>query len=182
MNAAINAALRLLTYRARSEQEVRRRLSRRFTADLVEGAIVALKKQAILDDVAFAISWRQSREQHKPRSISVVRWELLRMGVEREVVEQAIEGLDDEESAYQAARKILRRLQELDCSAFQKKLVAYLRRRGFGPEAIRITTRRLWEELSDPAYGYVKCDSHQEQPKDIAQSENRCQKATEHNE
>ena len=162
MDDALDAALRFLSYRPRSEAEVRRRLSRRFSHSSVDNAIATLREQGLLDDAAFAQFWRQSRERNRPRGTSAMRWELLRMGVSREVADDALEGLDEDESAYRAASGISRRLAEesrrlgqSDYDTFQKKLVPYLRRRGFGPETTKGAVRRLWSELSDTVHGDV---------------------------
>ena len=166
MDDVINAALRLLSYRPRSETEVRRRLSRLFSPPLVEDAIIVLRERGLLDDAAFARFWRQSREGHRPRGVSAMRWELFSMGVSREVVEEALEGLDEDEGAYRAACGMLRRLRQTEYDPFRKKLGAYLRRRGFGPETVSRTVRRVWQELSDPAYGHKEASNYNEHQKD----------------
>ena len=163
MDDALDAALRFLSYRPRSEAEVRRRLSRRFSHSSVDNAIANLREQGLLDDAAFAEFWRQSRERNRPRGASVMRWELLRMGVSREVADDALEGLDEDESAYRAASGISRRLGQPDYDTFQKKLVPYLRRRGFGLETTKGAVRRLWGELSDTVGGDIYGDGSEQQ-------------------
>ena len=64
---AKNAALRLLSYRSRSEKEVQRRLERRFTQDAVARTLSDLRRQGLLDDAAFAKEWRYQRERFRPR-------------------------------------------------------------------------------------------------------------------
>ena len=82
------------------------------------------------------------------------------MGVSREVVEEALTGLDEDENAYRAASKLSRRLDNISNDNFRNKLNAYLRRRGFSSEAIKRTIERCWRELSDPAYGHIQGDSY----------------------
>ena len=50
---AQGAALRLLSYRPRSEAELRGRLSRRFPSHTVDGVLRSLKRQSLVDDQAF---------------------------------------------------------------------------------------------------------------------------------
>ena len=163
MNDALDAALRFLSYRPRSEAEVRRRLSRRFSHSSVDNAMATLREQGLLDDAAFAQFWRQSRERNRPKGISAMRWELLRMGVSRDVADDALEGTDEDESAYRAASGISRRMGQADYDTFQKKLVPYLRRRGFGPETTRGAVHRLWSELSDTVHGDIYGEGHEQQ-------------------
>ena len=156
MEEALNVALRLLSYRLRSEEEIRRRLCRRFPRDEVEEAITRLKDQGLLNDATFASYWRQGREFSRPRSEYMVRYELLKKGVPREVAAAALEGFDDEENAYKAACKILPRISRLDYPDFSRKLAAYLARRGFGWSVIRNTTQRTWSELTNSVDGAVE--------------------------
>ena len=56
--ATYDAALHLLSYRPRSEAEVRRRLARRYSIELIERVIAMLREHHYLDDAAFAGYWR----------------------------------------------------------------------------------------------------------------------------
>ena len=168
VDAVLNAALRLLASRPRSEEVVRRRLSRRFPLDLVDQAIPVLTGRGLLDDGAFARFWCRNREQHRPKGASAIRWELLRLGVPREVVEEALGELDEEEGAYRAAGRVLRRLGGLDQGTFRRKLAAHLRRRGFDLGTVNRTVQRLLQELSDPVHGDVEGDGHHDQPEGVA--------------
>ena len=64
-----DAASRLLSYRPRSESELRERLfRRRFDADSVARVLAKLKEQGLVDDAAFARFWRDNRTEFSPRS------------------------------------------------------------------------------------------------------------------
>ena len=117
----LDTAHRFLSYRPRSESEVRRRLLRSFEPLLVEETLGCLLSTGLLDDRAFARFWRHNRERFRPRSIAMIRQELFRMGVDRDVTDEALEGLDEETSAIQAGRKLLRRLQGADFNTVRNK-------------------------------------------------------------
>ncbi len=140
---AFRAGLRFISYRPRSRQEILRRLGRRFGARTVELALARLEEQGYVDDAAFARSWRESREAHRPRSAGLIRRELAQRGVGREVAEEAVAGLDDDASAYRAGQERLRSLQGLDYVAFRRRLEGYLKRRGFSASVIRRTLDRF---------------------------------------
>jgi regulatory protein len=159
ISRVLDAALRLLAHRPRSEAEVRRRLSRRFASHQVEEAIASLRKQGLLDDAAFADFWLRSREDHRPRSALAIRWELLRLGVDGEVVEETLEGMDEEESAFRAGSKLLGRLGGLDYDTFRKRMIAYLNRRGFPYGIAHRVTERLW---ADASHSHVHGDAGDE--------------------
>ena len=155
MADVLGAALRLISYRARSEGEVRRRLSRRFSQEDVERAVTYLKERDLLNDLQFATSWRRDRESHRPRSGRMVRYELLRMGVARDVVDEALEGYDEEGNARRAAAREAGKLAGLDYTAFRGKLCAYLARRGFAKGITVRIADDLWRELPHPNDGGV---------------------------
>lgn len=159
---AHDAALRFLSYRPRSEAEVRRRLLRRYPSHLVDRVIAALREQHYLDDTAVARQWRMSRERLRPRSLGMLRQELLRLGVVGEVVEEVLEGFDAEDNAYRAGRKLALRLEGSDYPQFRRRLWGYLRRRGFGGPLVGETVERLWRELADPFDGSVDADADEE--------------------
>ena len=142
-----DAALRFLSYRPRSESEIRRRLNRRgFDDDTVEKVLVRLREQGLVDDVAFAQFWRDNRDSFSPRSKRLVVLELRQKGVDADIAIETTQGLDDEASAYQAAQKKARLLARSDYRSFCRRLGAYLRRRGFSYEVTNHTVERLWRE------------------------------------
>ena len=140
------AAQRLLAYRPRSEAEVRTRLSRRFPPCAVDGALDSLKRAGLVDDDAFARLWTDSRVSHRPRSAALIRRELLEKGVSRETAEAATEGVDDAENAYRAGVRLAERLGGEDRDAFNRRVWAFLQRRGFGRSAARNAAERLWDD------------------------------------
>ena len=144
---ARDAALRLLSYRARSEGEVRARLRRRFPAPLVEEVVSALRDQALLDDAEFAKLWTADRDSLKPRSAWAIKQELLGKGVDRELAEEAVQDIDDEESGYRAGLRLAQRLQAADYVTFRRRLGGVLQRRGFSYTISRDTINRLWEDM-----------------------------------
>lgn len=163
------AALRFLTYRPRSEAEVRRRLQDRFPAPLVEQVVQRLKEQKLLDDASFATQWRLDREQHRPKAKGMVRQELRRLGVPTEVADQALEGFDDTGNAYRAGQRLARRLagaQESE-TGFRRRIGEHLRRRGFGYALAAQTAAHLWAELADPLHCNEDADGDERQAPDV---------------
>ncbi|MBM3948236.1 MAG: regulatory protein RecX [SAR202 cluster bacterium] len=140
------AALRLLAQRPRSEAEVRAHLRRRFPPSAVDRAIASLKERGLVDDAAFAASWKERRDHGSPRSASAIRRELRSKGVAGAASEEAVQGVEDEDAAYRAAVKFSRRLEDADFASFHRRLWGHLRRRGFGQSIAARTARRLWDE------------------------------------
>ena len=155
---AKNAALRLLAYRSRSEKEVRRRLQGRFTDEAIDRTLSDLRHQGLLDDAAFAREWREQRERFRPRGAGVIRQELRRLGVDSEVIREALSGFDTDANAYRAGSRYAAKLPVEDAAAFRRKLGGFLHRRGFEGEVVGQTVERLWRELFDPLHSGVDAD------------------------
>lgn len=146
----LNAALKFLAYRPRSEFEVRERLKRRgFIQEDIDKVMDKLKEQGFIDDSAFAEYWRENRESFSPRSRLMTAIELSRKGVTRAVINGAVSELDDSESAYRAALGRASRLSLADRKNFDNRLGSYLRRRGFNYDVINSTIEKIWRELKD---------------------------------
>ena len=143
----LNAAIRYLGYRPRSEAEVRQRLQRHgFNGDCTEKVLAQLKEQGLVDDTAFALFWKENRESFSPRSRRLTRLELQRKGLDGGVIDQVVGEVDDSDSAYRAALGKARRLLPSDYQGFRRRLGEYLRRRGFNYEVINDTVERVWKE------------------------------------
>ncbi len=143
----LNAALRYLSYRPRSEFELRERLYRRgFGSESVEAVFARLREQGLVDDEAFAQFWRDNRESFSPRSRQLTRLELRRKGVDEETINQVVGEIDDEDNAYRVAINKARSLPVSDYQGFRQRLAGYLKRRGFSYGVINHTVNRVWQK------------------------------------
>jgi len=143
-------ALHFLSFRPRSEAEVRRNLDDAgYTPETVDAAIGRLQRAGLLDDRAFAQYWLENRGQFNPRSSRALKAELRRKGVDPEAIDGALQAAahDDDEAAYRAALPRARRLGHLEAREFAQKLGAYLARRGFNYDAASEAVRRAWKEV-----------------------------------
>ena len=143
----LNAATHYLNYRPRSESEIRERLHRRgFDGDSIEAVITKLKEQGLVDDMAFAQFWKDNRESFSPRSQWLTKLELRRKGVADSIIDQVVDEINDDDSAYRAALSKARSLPLADYQNYRRRLGEYLKRRGFGYGVINNTVERVWQE------------------------------------
>jgi regulatory protein len=146
----LNSAYRFLSFRPRSESEVRSWLSKHgYSDDEIEAAAVELKRLGLVDDGIFAEFWTENRNSFKPRSQKMVKLELKQKGVDPEVIDRAVSGLDDSENARIAALSKAHTIRVTDYQTFRSRLGGYLQRRGFGYRVINDTVKQAWEERNN---------------------------------
>ena len=142
--AALERVGRLLVVRPRSEAELRQRLDRAGVPPAtVERVLDRLRSSGDVDDGAFARAWVDNRMAFRPRGAAMLRAELQRKGVPGSSIQAALAGMDEDEAAWAAAQRVSRRWAHLDDGARRRKLYAYLQRRGFRDDTIRLVQRRL---------------------------------------
>ncbi|MBV9282946.1 MAG: RecX family transcriptional regulator [Chloroflexi bacterium] len=152
---AYAAALNFLSYRPRSRREIETYFIKRKTEPEIASAVVQrLERARLIDDRAFATYWLENRQTFRPRGSRALRLEMRRKGLESEVIDETLEGLQDEEElAYEAGLRKARSLSGLEEREFFRKLVAFLQRRGFSYEDASAATRRIYSEREDPSSG-----------------------------
>jgi regulatory protein len=175
------AALRFLEPRQRAVDEVRRRLtSAGYQQALVEGAIVKLLGLGILDDATFAQAWVESRDRARPRGERALRRELQVKGIDRGVVDGAMElrrpdpGGEADPDVVAAERLMLRHRAALarivDPRKRRARAYALLARNGFDSEiassmaARSVAAPDLADDGADGASGAAADDGEGEPP------------------
>ncbi|MBW3552931.1 MAG: recombination regulator RecX [Gemmatimonadetes bacterium] len=150
---AREAALALLSHRARSRVEMRRRLAGRdFPGGVIDRTIEWLEERGYLDDDAFADAFVRDRLRLRPRGRIGLLTELRRKGVDEGTAVASVdrvletEGVDEVALAVEAAEawagknvttvRAAGRSRE-DRQRARRRLYGHLARRGFGPDAVR---------------------------------------------
>jgi len=151
---ALQSALRFLSYRPRSEQELRQRLARKgLPRAAIAAAASRLRELGYLDDAAFARFWTETRQASRPRARRVVAGELRRRGIATEQVDEATAGIEDDEAAFAAAGRRLRTLSGLEYQEFRERLGRFLTGRGFSYDVARRTIDRCWGDITEAPPG-----------------------------
>ncbi len=148
VEAGREVALRRLETRPRSQSEIRRALeSKGFAPDICDQVLAGLTDSRLINDRDFARFWVENREGFKPRSVRALKHELRQKGVSSEEIARAVNKVDENDSAYRAAKPRAERLTKLDADEFRQKLTGFLARRGFSYQVSRGVVARLWTEL-----------------------------------
>lgn len=143
----LDAAYYYLSYRPRSEGEIRQWLHKRgFPSELTEKTIARLREQKLSDDLAFAQFWKDNRLSFRPKSKRLIERELGDKRVDAEIVAQVTQDIDDEEIAHKLGSSRLASLAHLDYPNFYRRLSSYLAYRGFNYQVIKRIASLLWQE------------------------------------
>jgi regulatory protein len=143
----LDSAYYYLSYRQRSEGEIRQWLHKRgFSNDVAEKTIAKLREQNLSDDLAFAQFWKDNRLSFRPKSKRLIKRELRDKKIEAEIIEQVTKDIDDEQIAHKLGASRLPALAHLDYPHFYRSLSSYLAYRGFSYEVIKRTASLLWQE------------------------------------
>ncbi len=147
LRKAKETVYRLLKYRPRSEEEIRRKLKlKKFTDDVVEQTVEYFKKYQFIDDRLFARSWVKSR-LHKPLGLTRIRFELRTKGVAEDIIKEELDNFFDPETEFESvlslARRRMTKYKNVEPLKRKRRLFEYLARRGFNSETIQKVLRKL---------------------------------------
>jgi len=144
---AYQRALHFLSYRPRSEAEIRRNLRKHdLPEEVIQAALDRLREQTLVNDQEFAAQWVENRAAFHPRGKKALASELSQKGVSRQIIDRVLEEVDEEAMAHKLARKKLPRVSHLDREEFFRKLYGYLSRKGFHYSLCNQLVNQLWEE------------------------------------
>lgn len=145
-----NRVLNFLSYRPRSEKEVKDYLYKKlyklkeidqiFKEELKEKILEKLKKQKLLDDFEFASWWVNQRLDFNFFGQQRLRAELMTKGIKKEIIEKVLAKID-QEKLLNLAKKLLQKkkrlYRKLDPKKLKEKLTGHLKRRGFSWEIMK---------------------------------------------
>lgn len=139
-----NCSLRYLAVRPRSIHEVREYLTYRkgYSDEEANEAISKLSSHKYLDDNDFAELWVKNRLNLAPRPLSVIKMELLKKGVDKNIIEDCLSQIDAEtelDSVCELASKLYRQVKYQD----KQKLTEFLARRGYNYGLIQKSFEKL---------------------------------------
>ncbi len=149
---AKSAALKFLSYRPRTEREVRDKLRETEHDEATIGTVVeGLKRSGLIDDRSFARMYIRDVRADRPVGPVLLRQKMLLLGLGREIIEEALgEVLQDtsqQSDAEAAAEKFLQRARKSGRSvspdALRSRLTAHLARRGFGWDVVNSVVSKV---------------------------------------
>ncbi len=137
-----NKVIALISRRPRSEKEVIDYLRNRVDVEAIPSLISELKEKDYINDQSFANWWIDQRKTYTNKSKNIIRQELVKKGIARDIIDSQLENIDESDDL-QSAKELLtkkKRLLEhknLEKRELDQKLITYLQGRGFTWEIIK---------------------------------------------
>ena len=140
-------ALRLLDYRAYPKGQLAAKLvEKKYPPEVARQAVDRMEELGLVDDRQYAEAFARELAETRHASRRMIREKLMQKGVDRLLIDEALEGLEfseEEELAELVRKKYLSRLGE---DEGERKVIAALARRGYPYGMIRRVLAALAEE------------------------------------
>ena len=150
---ALNYAYFYLKFRNRTEKEIYRYLKKKakrfhWTETTTMAVIKTLKEQGPVDDKKFVQWFVNQRNLFKPKSGFVLKNELIKLGVTKELVDEYLSDhpQNEEGLAYKTLRPRWQRFTTLSSRERFQKAGQFLLRRGFSFDVVKITIAKMEEK------------------------------------
>lgn len=151
---ARDVVLRQLSMMARSREQLREKvLAKGVGEDVAERVLDRFTEVGLVDDAAFAESLVRTQRESRGLSRRGLAAELRRRGVERDVVEEAVSAVGDEEeyeTALRLARKRAAATAGLERQVRERRIAGMLARKGYGAS---VAYRAVREALAEGEAG-----------------------------
>lgn len=151
-NKALNYALRLLSYRQRSEKEIFDALKRKgYMNKHIENVIASCLDKNYLNDKNFARSFANDKINLNKYGPERIKHELLLKGVSKQIIEEVVDySRDDQyELAKEVANKRINHYKNDEERDIYRKMSGFLQRRGFSYDIISKVVREILDELNE---------------------------------
>ena len=142
-------ALKLLSYRERSREEIKARMERKgFQRNVIEKVLRCLERQKYLDDKRFAELWAHDRLRKgygKWRVVSELREKGVNQEITDEVIKKIYSTVDEIGMALDLVKRRGYNLGSVEDQGAARRVSEFLRRRGFSFSVIREVMSRILE-------------------------------------
>ncbi len=141
----LNNTIRFLKFRDRSEKEIRDYLhNKKAPSEIIEKIISYCIDHNFINDERFAADWVHSRSTYRLKSKKIIKFELIKKGINPEIIEKVF-GLQEDESNENTDLNLAKKLVQDRLPRYinaprqdiYQKLGGFLSRRGFNWEIVK---------------------------------------------
>jgi regulatory protein len=147
---AKSLSLDFLSYRIRTEKEIRKKLvSKDISEKTIVETISYLKSIKLINDFEFAQKLIADKQKLKPSGKRILSQKLFQMGIDKVTREDVLDDYfkinDEKQLAIESINNYLRKLKDLDNFNKKKKAYSYLVRKGFQYEIINEVINQIFQ-------------------------------------
>lgn len=144
---AVTAAFRYLSYRSRTVFEMKSYMQKKhYDEEIINFAISYLKDLGYLDDHKYCADYLAYQVKYKPKSKFAFGYDLKRKGIRESIISDALMIYEDDDLAIESVKNKIRQWQNFDETVFKKKVMNFLRYRGFDYHTCMATLETLFDE------------------------------------
>lgn len=147
ISKTLNQCLSFLTYRMRSEKEIRDYMKRKNVAESVIAIVIdRLKSRQYLNDLEFAKSYVRDKKHLQSKGSRLLAKELREKGIAAKDIEEALKEYSSEEQLANAIRFALKKqkqLQKESNTMVKQKITQQLRQKGFEDHIVETALNEL---------------------------------------
>lgn len=146
---ANNYGLRLLNFKMRTEQEVRRKMKEKeYTDEIIDTTIDYLYYLNYLDDEEYAQKFIKDKSNLKNMGSERIKRELYMKGIDKNIIDRELEEIVDKDDEYEKAKEIaIKKLETTykndDKNARYRKLGGLLQRKGYSMDIVMPILKEL---------------------------------------
>lgn len=136
---AYTKALKFLSYRPRSQKEIKDFLEKKgFDEMIITQVIELLRNQKIVNDEEFATWWTEQRQSARPHGKLFIKQELRQKGIDTSIIEETFgTAQDDFETAKTLFEKKRHIFEKYRGQEYKQKVATFFQRRGFSWDVVQ---------------------------------------------
>lgn len=142
----LNAALNFLSYRPRSEWEIRQRLKKKDPGAAQDDVIQKLKVIGQIDDEVFCRWFIEQRTTFKPKGERALKYELARKGIPKEIISKVFGTQENRVSDFELTTRIVKK--KFGDKFDKERIQRFLASRGFDWNVIEEVIEKSYNDNS----------------------------------
>lgn len=137
LNTCIAYGLKLLSYKARNEYEIKDKMTKKgFNEEAITKAIEYLNEQKYINDEAYTRSYVRDKANIKKLGYVRIKNELIQKRIDKEIIEDTLSELIDMDDEYERALELAEKKMQTtykndESQAAYRKLGGFLQRKGY---------------------------------------------------
>jgi len=142
-------SVNLILSRPRSRLEIEQylRLKKKVENEIIERVIKKLEKENYLNDEKFVQLWIESRLKNKPRGRKMIRNELLKKGISKDIIEKFIKSIPESKEINIAQELIKKKYGKMNKNN-REKIYRFLISKGFEYKTIQYIISKTTKNIS----------------------------------